>query len=443
MSDLAAARTLMAASLAFHIVFAVLGIGMPLLMFAAEGMWLRTRDETYRTLAKTWAKAFAALFAVGAVSGTVLSFALGLYWPRFMEFAGEIVGIAFAIEGFVFFIETIFVGIYLYGWKRLSPVLHWLSALPIALASAASGILIVSVNAWMNTPAGFRLEDGRAVDINPWQAIANPAWFQQALHMILAAYVATGFAVAAVYAVALLRGHVTRYNLRALTLAMVMGAVAIPLQMVSGDLSARFVAENEPVKFAAMEGQWETERGAPLRVGGVPDMETGETRYAVEIPKALSLLGFWNPDAEVAGLNDVEPSERPNATLVHLAFQVMVGSGVALLGVAAWFWVSLWRRRIPSARWLLRALVASGPLGFLALQAGWIVTEVGRQPWVVQGVMRVEEGVTEAPGAGVALVSFSLVYSALAVILVWLLRRITHREATMRPIGGALVEGLR
>ncbi len=428
MSDLFAARAQMGTSLAFHIVFAVLGIGLPVLLVIAEGLWLRTRNPVYLALAKRWTKGLAIVFAVGAVSGTILSFELGLLWPRFMEFAGGIIGMPFSAEGFAFFIEAIFLGLYLYGWERLSPVAHWLCAIPIAVSGALSAIFVVSANAWMNSPAGFRVEDGQVVDVDPIAAMFNNAWFQQALHMTLAAYLATGFGIAGLYALGLLRGRRDAYHRAGLMIGLALGALIAPLQIVSGDISARWVAENQPVKFAALEGQFETEAGAPLRIGGWPDPETRQTRYAIEVPKLLSLLAYRDPDAVVRGLDEWPVSDQPDPRPVHLAFQVMVGIGFALIILSAWFWLAVWRRRgVPTNRWLLRAIVAATPLGFVAIEAGWIVTEVGRQPWIIYNVMRTREGVTEVPGQFAAFGGFTIVYLVLAATTAWLLVRLGRR----------------
>ena len=302
MSDLLAARGQMAMSLAFHIIFAVLGIGMPLLMVLAEREWMRTGEAVWLDLAKRWAKGTAILFAVGAVSGTVLSFELGLLWPGFMEYAGAIIGMPFSLEGFAFFTEAIFLGVYLYGWNRLSPRAHWWSGVAVTVSGTISGVFVVLANAWMNAPTGFRLVDGRPVDIDPIAAMLNPAALPQALHMTLAAFAATGIAIAGISAVALRRDPTIQVHRTALRLALWVAVPASLLQVVSGDLSAKFLAEHQPVKLAAMEGHFETARGAALRIGGIPDEAAGVTRYAIEIPKMLSVLAFGDPDAEVQGL---------------------------------------------------------------------------------------------------------------------------------------------
>jgi cytochrome d ubiquinol oxidase subunit I len=422
MSDLLAARFQMAMSLAFHIIFAVVGIGMPLLMVVAERRWLRSGNPLDLELAKRWARGTAILFAVGAVSGTVLSFELGLLWPRFMEFAGPIIGMPFSLEGFAFFTEAIFLGIYLYGWERIPPKAHLLAGTLVAVSGALSGIFVVIANAWMNTPTGFELVNGQVTRVDPVRAILNPAAFQQALHMTLAAYAATGFVVAGIHALLLLRDPLNAFHRRALTIGLLVGAPAALLQPVSGDISARNVARYQPAKLAAMEALFHTERPAPLVVGGWPDMERQEVRLALKIPAGLSLLAHHDPGAEVAGLDRVPRSDWPNVPVVHLAFQVMVGLALILALVSlASLWSMLRHREIADRPWLLRAIAGSAPLGFLAIEAGWVVTEVGRQPWVVHGVLRTSEAVTPMPGLTYTFLTFTALYLFLGVVVAWML----------------------
>lgn len=430
MSNLDAARFQMAYSLGFHMLFAALGVGMPLLMFIAEGLWLKTGREPYRRLARTWAKATGILFAIGAVSGTGLSFELGLLWPAFMGFAGSTIGPAFTLEGYAFFLEAIFLGLYLYGWERLSPVAHWLSGLVVAVSGAASSVLVVATNAWMQNPVGADLLRTNPAAIDPVAVLfGNPAWGIMALHSTLACYVATGFAVAGVYAWGLLKGPDDGLRRSGLAIAMAVGFLGALAMPVTGHESAVVVASRQPAKLAAMEAQFTTEAGAPLRIGGLPDPETREVRFVLEIPRALSLLAFGDPDAVVPGLDQVPRADWPNVVVTHLAFQAMVGAGTALVLAGAWYWARVARRRgSPVSRPLLWALVAASPLGFVALEAGWIVTEVGRQPWILFQVMRTSEAVTTAPGLQATLAGFVLLYAALAAVLVALLRRLKHAD---------------
>lgn len=421
MDNLLCARSQMGLSLAFHIVFAVVGMAMPLLMIIAEWRWLRTGEEVLLTLARRWSKGVAILFAVGAVSGTVLSFELGLLWPTFMLWAGPIIGMPFSLEGFAFFTEAIFLGIYLYGWERVSRRAHLVAGAIVALSGAASGIFVVIANAWMNTPAGFRLAAGQPVDINPIAAMGNPAALGQALHMLIAAYAATGFAVAAIHAFLLLREPHNLFHRRALAISLLVGGAAAVLQPLSGDFLARRVALYQPLKLAAMEGEFETMACAPLRILGVPDVKARRTRYAIEIPCGTSLLAFHDPHARVQGLEDFPRELWPNVPAVHLSFQVMVGCGLGMLVVA--LWGALLQRRLFDSRRFLWAVVAAGPLGLVAIESGWLVTELGRQPWIIYGVLRTADAVTPMPGLGLPFLGITLLYLLLAAGVLYLLRR--------------------
>jgi cytochrome bd ubiquinol oxidase subunit I len=433
MDHVIAARAQMGTSLAFHIVFAALGVGLPLLVLVAEGLWLRTKRRAYYDLARTWAKGMAILFAVGAVSGTVLSFELGLLWPQFMKYAGGIIGLPFSLEGFAFFIEAIFIGIYLYGWDRLSPRAHWLTSLPIAISGAVSAGFVTTANAWMNMPTGFRIEHGNVVDVNPLAAMFSPPWLVEVLHTTIAAYVMTGFGAAAVCAWALLRGTAgdRREQVRAgLTIAMIVATVAIPLQMIVGDVIARFDADNEPAKFASMEALFRTQREAPVTLGGIVTADS--VRYGVEIPAALSILAAFDPHAEVKGLDQVPRDDRPPVAVVHYSFDAMVGSATLMLLIAFGWAVVVLRKRAVSRR-LLTGIALGGPLSVIALEAGWFVTEFGRQPWIARGLLRTTDAVTIAPGLDVQFYGFSVVYVILAATCWWLLRRVgTHAHGGER-----------
>lgn len=426
MSDLLAARSQMAMSLIFHIVFAAIGIAMPLLMVIAEWRWMKTGDEGYLTLARRWGRGTAILFAVGAVSGTVLSFELGLLWPGFMGFAGAVIGMPFSLEGFAFFTEAIFLGVYLYGWEKVPPRAHLLSGVAVAVSGMLSGVFVVIANAWMNTPTGFTLTNGVFTDIRPFAAMANPHAFSQTLHMTLAAYAATGLAVAGIHALLLRRDPTNGFHRRACGIALAVGAVTAVLQPLSGDIMAKAVAKNQPVKLAALEGQFRTERGAPLRIGGWPDESNGITRWSLDIPRGLSLLAFNRLDAEVRGLNDFPREDWPPVAIVHVAFQVMVACGVVLALVGLWAGWRWWRRRTEAWHLSRRFLLAVGlaaPLGFIALEAGWIVTEVGRQPWIIYGIMRTKDAVTPMPGLIVPFLTFTVLYLVLGGVTVWIMRR--------------------
>jgi cytochrome d ubiquinol oxidase subunit I len=430
MDALTAARLQMEVSLGFHMIFAALGIGMPLLMLIAERRWLRTGREHYRDLARTWGKATALTFAVGAVSGTALSFELGLLWPRFMELAGGVIGPAFALEGYAFFIEAIFLGLYLYGWDRLSPRAHWWTGVPVAVSGLMSGVLVVAANAWMQAPVDFTLTaNGALASSHPLAAFRSPAWLHMALHSSLSCYIATGFSVAGVYALGMLRGRRDAYHSSGLRIALAVGTVTALLQPLSGDWSARSMAEYQPAKIAAAEAHFETSSHVPLLIGGIPT-EEGEVRYAIRIPSGLSLMLGRSPDHVVAGLDQFAANERPPVLITHIAFQVMVACGFALIGVGLWFWF-VRRRRRDEPVWLLRVVLLAGPLGFLALEAGWIVSEVGRQPWVIYDVMRTADGVTPRADVPFTLFGFAVLYLLLGVALVALLRGLArHRHTT-------------
>ena len=428
----------MEVSLGFHMLFAAIGMAMPVMLLIVERRWMRYGDRDALALARTWSKLTAVLFAIGAVSGTALSFELGLLWPQFMAFAGPLIGPAFALEGYAFFVEAIFLGLYLYGWDRLTPRAHWLCGWAVAASGAASGILVLSANGWMQDPVGFTLgPDGRPTDIDPVAALFNPAWPLMAAHSTLSTYQAVGAATAGVYAWTLLRGRRPerrRYHQLGLATAMLLAGVAAVLQPVFGDLLAKRAHHRQPAKLAAMEAQFTTERCAPLRFGGIPDVGARETRYALEIPCGLSFLAAGDFEAEVIGLDRIPRDEWPNVPVTHFAFQIMVGSGFVLLGVAGWYLLERWRARVAGfeaalSRPLLTALATCTPLGFLALEAGWVVTEVGRQPWVIYKTMRTADAVTPVASVTGSLIVFSALYAALLLILVFFLRRLAAASA--------------
>ncbi len=426
MSDLLAARSQMAISLAFHIVFAAIGIGLPVLMLLSEGLWLRTGRRVYLEVTHAWAKGLAIFFAVGAVSGTVLSFELGLLWPRFMQVAGPLIGMPFSLEGFAFFTEGIFLGIYLYGWDRISPRAHFAAAAVIAVSGTASALFVLSVNGWMNAPRGYVPgEAGSAPVIDPVAALDNPFWISNTIHMVLAAYMATALGTAAVHAWRLMRDPHSEGHRVALRLSVAVGAVVAIVQPFSGDVAGRRVAEYQPAKLAAMEAHFHTGPCAPLRIGGLPDLEMETVRYSLDIPCGLSILAEHNPNAIIVGLDGIPSDERPPVPIVHAAFQIMLGIGTALALLGVWILLRLARRRRLTTPWLLRSIVVAGPLAFVAIQAGWIVTEVGRQPWIIQGVMRTEDAVTPMPALVAPFTAFTLLYVGLAVVVVILMRRIT------------------
>lgn len=444
MSNLIAARAAMGSTLAFHIIFASLGVGLPVLLCVAEGLGLRNGDTVWYALARRWSQAFSILFVVGAVSGTAISFEMGLLWPRFMGFASSVIGTPFAMEGFAFFTEGIFLGLYLYGWDRLSPRAHWLCSIPVAVGGTASAFFVVTANSWMNSPTGYTAVNGKVTSVDPLGAMFNPGTPSETVHMILASYQVAAFAVAAIYAVALLRGRRTAYHTRGLLLPMAFGTIVAPIQAYIGDLSAKMVAHTQPAKLAAMEGLFHTVAGAPLRILGIADPNTQQTNFSIEIPKLLSWLAYGDPNSVVKGLDAFPRADWPNTLLVHLAFDLMVGTGALMIVLPIWFWFLYYRngRTIPESRIskvMLWTAVLTGPLAFIALEAGWMVTEIGRQPWIIQGVMRVADAVTPVPGAGLTiLLVFMLIYLVLTVALVYLLLRLARqRPKAAEPDAGA------
>jgi len=427
-SNLLAARELMAFTLGFHIVLACLGVAFPAIILTANWLGLRRGDEDALRLAHRWSKVMAVTFAVGAVSGTVLSFEFGLLWPEFMERFGDAFGIAFAIEGIFFFVEAIFLTIYIYGWKRLGGWAHFWSGVPMVITGIGGAFSVVTANAWMNQPQGFTLDAaGKVVDTQPLEVLFNPAWHYEVPHMLLAAYMVAGFGVASVYAVGMLRGRRDRLHRLGLLIPLTIACIATPVQIFVGDTAAREVADHQPAKFAGFECIQETGPNQTEYIGGI--CTDDGVKWAIGIPDLDSYLVGFSADTVVTGLEDIPPNERPPAnTLLHLSFDTMVGIGTALLGLGAWLAFVWWRRRdIPQTPWFLRAVAVSGAAAVVALWCGWIVTEVGRQPWIVQGHMRTEEAVTEAGGIWFAFAGIVALYVALGTGLVLVLRAMSRR----------------
>src|SRR6266566_1901587 len=433
MSNLIAARVQMGNSLAFHIAFVVLTMGMPLMLCIAEGLALWHKDPVWMAIARRWSKAVAMIFIIGAVSGTVISFELGLLWPSYTQFAGSIIGPLFAFEGIFFFTEAIFLGIYLYGWDRLSPLAHWICSFPIWISVLFAAFIIVTVNSWMNTPTGFVVQNGQITGINSLQAIFNPAQPYEVVHMILASFVGIGFGVATVYAIAILRGKRDAYHRKAMLLGMVVGLVSIPLQMIAGDAIARSLATQQPVKLASMEAVYTTSNDVPLHLMGIPNVpqESWFTQGLV-IPNGLSLLVGFSPDTTVTGLNTVAASSRPSDPLIviiHIAFDLMVLFGTFMMLVAFVFWILFFVRRgkIPEYGWLLWGIILCGPMAFIAVECGWVVTEEGRQPWVIYNFLRTSDAVTTAPYLNFTFGVFTITYILMSIILIVLLLRLARQ----------------
>jgi cytochrome bd ubiquinol oxidase subunit I len=420
------ARQMQALSFAAHIPLVAFGISFPAMVLFLEWVYLRTGDPLYRTLARRWTRVMVALFAVGVITGTILSFEMGLLWPNFTATFGGVFGLGFAIEGFSFFMEAIFIGIYVYGWGRLSPRAHLASGIPIIITGFTGSLTVISVNAWMNHPGGFELHGGRVVDMHPLKALfANSYLWHELIHMYIAGYIVSGFLVAGAYAFARLRGRFGRYERTAIVVPLTIAALASPVQVLVGDWAAREVARTQPTKLAAIEGLAKTTRGAPEHLLGW--YTDGEVKYGIRIPRMLSLLAFHDPNAKVQGLDAVPADQRPPVNVVRVAFQTMVGIGtlLALLGVA-YLVVRIRRRRLPESLWFYRAVVVAGPLSVVALIAGWVTTEVGRQPWVVYRVMPTADAVTGARGVPVGYATLLVTYLMLACGVAWVLRRLSH-----------------
>jgi cytochrome d ubiquinol oxidase subunit I len=435
------ARQMQALSLTVHIPLVCFGIAFPVLVLFAEYRYLRTGDPLYRTLAKRWSRIMLALFAVGVVTGTILSFELGLLWPVWMQDFGNVFGLGFTLEGFSFFVEAIFIGIYAYGWDRLKPWAHFASGIPIALAGVAGSLFVIAVNGWMNHPTGFTLRDGRAVDVHPWQALFdNPLFWSEYIHMYFAAYIVCGFLLGGAYAWAFLRGRRGRYERAALGITMSAASVAAPLQVIVGDWAARDVAVYQPVKLAAIEGLAHTTRGAAEHLLGFYNGQS--VVWGIEIPRLLSILASHNPNAVVKGLDIVPLADQPPVNVVRFSFQTMVGIGTLLALLALVYLFLRWRRR-PLPRLVLAAIVAAGPLSVVALIAGWITTEVGRQPWIVYNVMRVDQAVTGASDIPIGYGTLAVAYVILGVIVVAILRRLARVPLPADTETSEAIDGLR
>ncbi|HKY66059.1 MAG TPA: cytochrome ubiquinol oxidase subunit I [Acidimicrobiales bacterium] len=437
------ARAQMAFTLASHIILVPLGVSWACMTLIANWRGIRRDDQDALRLAQRWSKYMAVTFAVGAVTGTVLSFEFGLLWPEFMGTWGAAFGIPFAVEGLFFFIEAIFIALYIFGWKRLSPWAHFWTGVPIVLAGIGGTLSVIAANAWMNEPAGFTLNDsGEVVDVDPLKVFFNEAWPYEATHMLVAAYLVGGFMVASVYAVGMLRGRRDRYHRLGFLIPFTVAAIATPIQMVVGDTLARWVYENEPTKFAAIELVPDTERDVPETLLGRIDSD-GNVSGGIEIPGLASWLSDpgTGTSTEIQGLDSFPADERPTTrqvNTVHLAWDVMVGLGTALFLLSAWYGVTwLFRRDMPRSKLFLRLAAVAGVAAVLAMEAGWVVTEVGRQPWIVRGHMRVDEAATTNSGVWITFIVVVCVYLALATAVVLVLRSMSRRFRRQ----DALVEG--
>src|ERR1700761_4523020 len=430
------ARQMQALSFTVHIPLVCFGIAFPGMVMFVEWLGMRTGDPVYRTLAQRWSRIVLALFAVGVITGTILSFEMGLLWPQFTSTFGSVFGLGFAIEGFSFFLEAIFVGIYAYGWNKLSPRMHLLSGVPVVITGFTGSLMVIAVNAWMNHPTGFQLHNGKVTHVNPLGALfGNPYLWSELTHMYVAAFMVCGFTVAGCYAFCKLRGNWTRYHRIALTVPLTIPCLAAPMQLVVGAWVARDVAVSQPVKLAAFEGLYPTTDGASEHILGW--YTDHPVKDGVGIPHLLSLLAFHSWNAKIIGLASVPANDRPPAeNLIRFSFQfmVLVGSALAALGVL--YLLVRWRRgRLPDGVWFYRGVVVAGPAAFGCLIAGWITTEVGRQPWVVYDVMRTSEAVTGAGGIPVGYGTLVAAYVAVGIAVVWILRRLASKPLDLDPVG--------
>ena len=420
------AREQMALSLGWHIIIACFGVALPTMILVMHWRGVYRDDPVALRLAKRWAKASAVLFAIGAVSGTVLSFEMGLLWPGLMGTFGDVLGLPFAFEGLAFFVEAIFLGIYLFGWGRMAPKRHLLMLVPMAIAGVVGAFCVIAVNAWMNDPTGFRIVDGEVVDVNPWAAMFNDQVWLHFLHMWVGAFMVVGFLVASVYAVGMLRGRVDEHHRLGLIVPFSFASVAAVAQPLVGHFLGLRLAETQPAKLAAFELATETESPSPLRIGGL--IIDGQVRYNFDIPYLGSIIARNSFTEPVQGLETIPLEDQPPINLVHIAFQSMVGIGTLLALAAVLYWIARWRGRdLVRNRLFLRFLALSGVLAVFALEFGWIATEVGRQPWVVYGVMRTSEAAGENSGLWWLLGATVVVYAAMTVGATVVLRSMARR----------------
>jgi cytochrome bd ubiquinol oxidase subunit I len=429
MDPLILSRILTAETLGFHIIWATIGVGVPIFIFLAEGWGLYKKEPHYILMARRWTRGFVITVAVGVVTGTSIGLMLSLLWPRFMQMAGNVISLPLFLETFAFFFEAIFLGIYLYTWDRFKkPIIHWLTCIPIIIGSSLSAVFITTVNAFMNTPAGFTLKNGNTLtNLRPLEAMMNPATPTKVAHVLSSAYVTAAFLLGGIAAYAIMRGRTEAYYKKAVKLTMIGGLILALATAIAGDLSGKFLAEYQPEKLAAAEWHFETQKRAPLIVGGYLD-ENNQVRGAIKIPLALSILAKGDPNKETIGLNDV-PKELWPPLYVHYLFDGMVGIGFYLIFISGLFlalWI--WKRGNPWHPWVMAGIVLAAPLSFVAIELGWIYAEVGRQPWMIRGIMKVSEGVTTSEQVGLLLTLFTLLYIALTVIATSVLIRMFRKN---------------
>ena len=441
------ARSQMAFTLGFHIILVPLGVSWAVMTLIANYRGIRHGDRDAMRLAQRWSTYMAVTFAVGAVTGTVLSFEFGLLWPTFMGQWGAAFGVPFAFEGIFFFLEAIFISIYIFGWRRLSPWAHFWTGVPIAVTGILGRVSVVAANAWMNSPEGVTLDaTGAVVDVDPVGVIFNSAMPLMAAHMVVAAYMVGGFMVASVYAAGMLRGRRDRYHRLGFIIGFSVAAVATPVQMGVGDGLARWVYNEQPAKFAAIEMVTETSSDVPEILFGHLDAD-GEVTGGIPIPGLASILSDPSTGTAtvVMGLNEIPAEDRPTnrtVNVTHLAWDIMVGLGTLLFLLTLWWWASwIFRRDMPRSRWFLRVAASTGVLAVVAMEAGWTVSEVGRQPWIVWEMMKVDEAATANTGIWITFVGVVVLYVGLGVTTVLVLRGMSRRYRQQDEQGGAFDEG--
>lgn len=419
-----ASRMLTLLTLSFHIIYATVGVGIPLFILIAQWLGIKKNDEHYILMARRWARGYIITVAVGVVTGTIIGLQLSLLWPNFMELAGNIIALPLFLEVFAFFFEAIFLGIYLYTGDRFkNPKVHLLILIPVVLGAGMSAFFITTVNGFMNAPQGFDMIDGALVNANPILAMFNLAAPTKIAHVLATAYMTSAFILATIAAFKLLKGSKESYHKKSLHMTMKIGLIFAIAAAIIGDSSAKYLAEYQPEKLAAAEWHFETETGAPLLLFGILD-ENQEPKYAIKIPYALSILSFGSPSSEVIGLNDFPVEEQPNLE-IHYYFDIMVMIGFAMIAIAFIYWFGMrMKYAFVESKWFLRILVLGGPLSMLAIEAGWWLAEFGRQPWILRGIMTVDEAATTSEHVGLMFILFALLYLILGIGTIVVLRKV-------------------
>lgn len=434
------ARALFGTSMAFHIIFATLGVGLPLMILAAEIVYWRRKDRDYAILARRWTKALGILLGVAIPSGTIVGVMLALLWPGFMEYVGQVIALPFQIEIWAFFFEALFMAIYIYGADRLSSGLRILSVFFVLLGASLSAVLITDAQAWMNTPTGFRMVDGKITDVDPWAAVFNPSFFTSAQHVLTTCYMTGSFFIVTIAAYQLLRKHqderIRAYHKKSLMLGLVVSLIMSLLTGINGHSTAQALHHNNPEKLAAAESLFHTQTHAPLTLFGIPDAETQTVKYGIELPGALSFLAGNSFDTKVLGLNDIPRDEWP-PLFSHTLFNLMVMIGFGLLGLAAFaaIWLLVYRKsKRAFPRWLMHVFVCTGPLSLLAIEIGWIFSCTARQPWTIYKVLRTSEAALLSDNMGAMFLMFVSIYVILLILTLLVIRFYFKRHPVAREL---------